>query len=254
MWTKANVLIGFCSARAITCILRIASTYEPHNINLLIATQVFVQAGVIPIYIANLFFSQRIVRATHPHLGWGKIFNTFFFAGLFLILATLLIVIVALVQTFFTRDQSILQMDRDIMLSGVTIFVVTAAMPIVVTLLAVLTPGRAKYEDFGTKGLWGKVSVLMIGSGLIFVGSLYRCVVLWEPLVPVNQPLPGYLNRAAFYIVNFTVEVIVIGIYVFRRVDLRFYAPEGSLRCRGYEKARQLDAQKELKQLDEAKV
>lgn len=244
--------LGFCSARAITCILRIASTYQHHNINLLIATQVFVQAGVIPIYIANLFFSQRIVRATHPHLGWGKWFNAFFFSGLFIILATLLIVIVALVQTFFTRDRDILQMDRNIMLSGVTIFVVTAAMPILVTLGAILIPGQAAYEDFGTKGLSGKVSVLLLGSGLIFIGSLYRCVALWQPLVPVNEPLPGYLNRAAFYTVNFTVEVVVVLMYDLRRVDQRFYAPEGSLKCRSYEKARRLNEQQQVE--EEAKV
>jgi hypothetical protein len=204
---------------------------------------------VIPLYIANLFFSQRIVRGTHPRLGWSNPFNAVFFAGLFLILATLLVVIVALVQSFFTLDDDIHHVDRDIMLSGVTIFVVTAAAPILVTLLAICTRANAEYQDFGTHGLRGKVSILMLGSSLVFIGALYRCVALWEPLVPINQPLPGYLNRAAFYTVNFTVEVVVVAVYVVGRVDQRFYAPEGSLRCRGYEKARRLNEEKKVEEV-----
>lgn len=140
------------------------------------------------------------------------------------------------------------------MLTGSTIFVVTAAMPIIVTLMAVLIPGKAPYEDFGTRGLGGKVNVLLVASSLIFVGALYRCAVLFQPPVSVREPLPGYFGRAPFYIVNFTIEVLVVMMYLLRRVDQRFYAPEGSLKCRGYEKARQMNAEREAAQVEETKV
>src|ERR1700685_324481 len=53
------LLTGFCMARVATLVLRISWANRPHNVRLAIAAQIFVNAGVLIIYIVNLILAQR---------------------------------------------------------------------------------------------------------------------------------------------------------------------------------------------------
>src|SRR5215469_3990550 len=95
-------LVGFCMARIVTCIMRIASVAKPSNINLAIAALVFNNAGVIILYIVNLIFAQRLIRAQHPSFGWTRPFSLLFHCLYALIILTISMVIVVGVQMLFT--------------------------------------------------------------------------------------------------------------------------------------------------------
>lgn len=46
--------------------------------------------------------------------------------------------------------------------------------------------------------------------------------------------MPGYFNKAAFYIANFGVEVLTVYLYALVRVDMRFHVPNGSSKRKSY--------------------
>ncbi|RSL51009.1 hypothetical protein CEP54_011641 [Fusarium duplospermum] len=62
------ILFGFSLTRVLACSLRIVVGSKPHQVNTVITSQVFNSAGIVMIFVINLFFSQRILRAYHPRL------------------------------------------------------------------------------------------------------------------------------------------------------------------------------------------
>lgn len=221
-------LFAFCMSRVVTCILRIASTSLPRNLQLAIAAQIFVAAGVLIIFIINLLWSQRVVRSLHPHIGWHHL-STMFIRTLYgLIGLTLIVVITATVQSFYTLNPRTRTIDRALQLYGVTLLAVISTLPIPVIFLALLVPRRSQHDMFGAGRLGTKIVVLLTGSTLLCLGAWFRCGTAWQKPVPRNQPLPAYYSKACFYIFNFTVEILTVYLYAIMRVDLRFHIPDGA--------------------------
>lgn len=223
-------------ARIVTCIMRIASIAIPKNLNINIAALVFTNAGVIILYIVNLLFAQRLFRAQHPRVGWSRIVSYSFRALYYIVVITIIMLITVVVQSLFTLNTNTHRIDRDIQLTGLTIFTVISFLPILITVAILLIPrqnGR-RPDKFG-HGRWReKIVVLLTASFLICWGVCYKCGTLWMKPVPRTEPMPRYFNRAAFYIANFTVEIIVVFLYAIVRVDLRFWVPNGASKRRHY--------------------
>jgi len=215
-------------ARIVTTSLRIASVSLPGNVRLALAAQIFVAAGVLVIFIVNLIWSQRILRAHHPTIGWHKSISIVFTALYVLIVATLIILITATVQSFYTLRPRTRTIDRALQLYGSTFYAIISFLPIVIVALALVIPRSAPLEKFGHGRHRTKVIVLLIGSTLLCLGASFRTGTSWKHPVPLRQPEPGYFSKACFYIFNFGVETIVVYMYAIMRVDLRFWVPDGS--------------------------
>ncbi|KAK8211976.1 hypothetical protein IWZ01DRAFT_569381 [Phyllosticta capitalensis] len=222
------MLFAFCMCRVLTCILRIAWAKQPKNIKLGIAAQIFVAAGVLLIFIINLLFTQRLIRARHPKLGWSKPFSALFKVNYFIIICSLIMVITVTVQSFYTQNKNTHRIDRDIQLYTATYFAFVSFLPIPVTILGLLAPRKTRLEKFGSGRFRTKVTLLLLASFLLCLGACYRCGTAWKTPVSVRQPLPAYFSKACFYIFNFTVEIIVVFLYIILRIDLRFYIPDGA--------------------------
>jgi hypothetical protein len=215
-------------ARIVTCIMRIASLKLPLNFRIAIAAQVFVSAGVVILYIVNLIFAQRIMRASHPHFGWHTALNTAFKALYALIIVTIAMVIVVGVQSFYTLNANIRRIDRDVQLYGLTFFAVVAFIPLPLVLGGLVIPRRHKLDKFG-HGRWrSKVRILLLASLLVTLGAAYRAGTTWKTPVPRTLPMPAYFNKGAFYTIDFGVEIIVVYMYAILRVDRRFHIPDGA--------------------------
>lgn len=208
--------------------MRIAAICKPHNISLSIAASVFVAAGVLLIFIINLLFTQRLIRATHPTLGWNKAFSLVLRLLYVLIGLTISMVITCTVQSFYTLRLRTRQIDRDFQLCGSTFFAIVSFLPIPMVVLALILPQKAHVEKFGRGRFRTKIFVLLTASGTICLGAAFRCGTAWKTPVPRTQPLPAYYSRACFYIFNFVVEIIVVYLYALLRVDLRFHIPDGA--------------------------
>jgi hypothetical protein len=215
-------------ARITTCILRIASVCLPHNIRLAIAAQIFIAAGVLLIFVINLIWSQRLVRSLHPKFGWHRGPSIFLRSLYVLIVFTLIILITATVQSFYTLRQRTKTIDRDLQLYGSTVFAIISFLPIPIVSVSLILAVPGTHERFGNGRLRTKIAILLAGATLLCLGASYRCGTSWLTPVPMSKPLPPYFHKAAFYIFNFGVEIITVYLYATMRVDLRFHIPDGA--------------------------
>jgi NADH:ubiquinone oxidoreductase subunit 6 (subunit J) len=190
---STNCTPGFCSVRIVTMTLRIAWVFYPRNISLGIAAQIFVYVGSIILYIVNWFFAQRIVRAQHPRFGWSKPYRIIFRAAIGCLILCLFMLIVAAVQQFFTENNTILRIDRDLQLAGQTYFAAFCFAPILAVTLSLIFP-RQGTERFGAGRLRNNISILLVAACVIFFGQIFRCVTTWLPPKPLRNA-QGYVVR-----------------------------------------------------------
>ncbi|KAF2708794.1 hypothetical protein K504DRAFT_534372 [Pleomassaria siparia CBS 279.74] len=246
------LLCGFCISGVMTTILRIASISTPTNIHLAIAAPIFVASGVVLIFVINLVWAQRIVRSFHPRVGWHPATSIILKVLIVCIIFTLIIVITARVQSFYTLQPRTKKVVRDLQIFGTLFLAIISFLPIPITILAVVCgtswplaqfrsnaltdgvmvtvalPQKSPPDKFGHGRLRSKILILLTGSTLLCLGATYRCGTLWLPPVPRSQPLPSYFHRASFYIFNFVAEILTVYLYAIVRVDLMFHVPDGS--------------------------
>lgn len=213
--------------------MRIAWSCYPRNIGLGIAAQVFVYVGTIILYLCNWFFTQRVVRAQHPRLGWSAPYRIIHRVSIVLLIIALLMIVVSSIQQFFTLDTTILRVDHNFQLAAFTYFAIFTLAPFVLLFVSFVIP-RKGTEKFGAGRLRNAITVLFIGSLILAIGQCFRSVTAWLPQIPLRNaqgqpnPVPWYLTRACFYVFNFLTEILVVMLYAIMRVDLRFYVPDGA--------------------------
>jgi hypothetical protein len=218
---------GFCMARIVTMIMRIVAACYPHDVQVAIAAQIFVSAGVLILFLINLIFAQRILRAAHPHFGWHRALSITFKVLYALIAAMLVMVITATVQSYYTLNPNTLKIDRDLQLTAGTYLMVVAFLPIPMTVLGLIVPRKTRVEKFGS-GRWRtKVQILLASATLLTLGAAFRAGTNFKNPRPANDPA-WYQAKWCFYFFNFTVEIVVVYLYALVRVDRRFHIPNGS--------------------------
>jgi hypothetical protein len=215
-------------SRIVTCTLRIASICLPTDLSLTIAATIFVAAGVLIVFIVNLIFAQRILRAYHPTIGWHRAIKIIYIVLYVMIALTLVVTITSVVQNFYTLRPRTKFIDRALLLYGQTFFAVVSSLPILIVGLALALPHRTRPEKFGAGKMSIKITVLLAGSTLATLGAWYRCGTSWQTPILQSQPMPAYFAKAAFYVFNFGVEILILYFYALMRVDIRFHVPNGA--------------------------
>jgi hypothetical protein len=199
----------------------------PDDTQISIAAAIFVPIGVLLLFFVNLIFAQRILRATHPRIGWHQATSAAFKVSYGLIIIMLAMVITATVDNFFVLSPSAHRTVRDLMIASVTYFLLLSFFPIPIVLFSVLLPRKTSVERFGS-GRWRtKVAVLLTSSGLLCLGASYRAATTFKNPRPKDSPA-WFDKKWCFYFFNFTLETIVIYLYLLLRVDRRFHVPNGS--------------------------
>ena len=233
----SGMIFGFCMARTVTMIMRISWACRPMNIRIAIASMVFTAAGVVLLFVVNLLFAQRILRAQHPNAGWHKIIHFAFLGVYALIILTLIMLITTVVQQFYTLNANTHRIDRAVILYGGTMYAVISFLPIPLLLLSLAIPRRTPLQKFGEGRFRHKVAILLLASTLLCLGASFRAGTNYLPPHPRSDP-PAYYSRACFYIFNFVVEILVVYLYVLVRVDRRFWIPNGSHAAGDYLRAK----------------
>lgn len=235
----SGALFGFCMSRIATTTLRLVWGTYPTNIRVAIAANIFVNAGVIILIILNLIFAQRILRASHPRLGWTRTIHFVFLAYYASMILNIGMVIVAIIQQSYTLNANILQIDHDLLLTGGTYSAVASFMPLPILILSTLTrhirprsKPAARVEKFGEGRFRTKLIILLVSASLICIGAVFRTTTAYFPR-PATDPA-WYHSKACFYCFNFTIEIIVIYLYALLRIDRRFHIPNGSKRAGDY--------------------
>ncbi|KAI5463261.1 hypothetical protein BGZ63DRAFT_380952 [Mariannaea sp. PMI_226] len=220
------LLFGFCMARIMANVLRIAWASNLTNIKLAIAAQVFVNAGVILLFVVNLIFSQRILRAYHHRIGWSKPGTLVFRFLYFSILANLIMIITAVVYSFYTIDPTTRLELRKVQLTSITYLAILAFLPIPIVALCLALPRKTPMDKFGQGRMRTKVRLLLFTSTLLTLGAGFRAGVAYQ-IRPATDPA-WYHHKACFYVFNYVIELIVVYTYALSRFDKRFHIPDGS--------------------------
>lgn len=222
---------GFCMARTLTCALRISWAYNNDNVQLGIAASIFVAAGVLILFILNLLFAQRCLRAAHPAFGWNPIVGKVFLFFYVLIIGVLIMVITATIYLHYTLDMHKLGQCRDILLVGGTYMAWFSFLPFPVLALTLFLPRRSSSfpaEEIGTTGSFNS-KLLIVGTAalLLCAGASFRDATNFLPQRLASNP-HTIQNKPCFYIFNFTVEILVLYMFLITRIDRRFWVPNGS--------------------------
>ncbi|RHZ50379.1 uncharacterized protein CDV56_103508 [Aspergillus thermomutatus] len=187
-----------CMSRIIANIIRISWACRVTNIRIAIAAQIFVAAGVLLMFILNLIFAQRMVRAVYPKVGC-------------LVVVNIIAVITTVVQSMYTLNKNTQRIDRDIQLYCLTYFAIISFLPLPLVLLVVLSPNRKRIEQFGSGSWIAKVLLVILVGSLLCLGASFRAG-----------------TKPCFYIFDFGIDILVVAIFLFGRIDQLFWVPNGS--------------------------
>lgn len=183
-------------------------------------------AGVLLIFIINLIFVQRIMRASHPDWAWSKWFSLLFKVYYGSIVVLLIALITTTVQSFYTLNPHTRSIDRTVQLVGTTYFAAAAFLPLPLLAINFALPRPAPMEKFGHGRLRTKVAALVFSSVILTFGAAFRAGIAY---VPRPQAHPAwYHSKAVFYCINFVIEIIIVFLYAVVRVDKRFHVPNGA--------------------------
>lgn len=224
------LLFGFSMARITTLALRMVWATRPASVNIAIAASILVQAGVLLLFVVNLVFAQRVVRSYRPVLGWSRALALAFGFLYFCVLAMLVMVVTATVDSFFTLNARARRIDRDIQLFVGTYLAALAFLPVPVTVLAVAAPRpvpRERPEKFGQGSHRAKIWLLLFTATVLALGAGFRIGVSFTTPRPASDPA-WFHSKACFYCFNFVIELVVVYTYVVSRFDRRFHVPDGS--------------------------
>ncbi|KFY33039.1 hypothetical protein V495_08491 [Pseudogymnoascus sp. VKM F-4514 (FW-929)] len=234
----SGMMFGFCMARITTLVLRIAWANRPVNIRLAIASQIFVNAGVLLAYIINLILAQRILRATQPKIGWNPIVRATYKALYFSIGGALIMVITSVVLSLYTLDMQTRQACRDVQLTAITYLFVFTCLPIFHLAAAFLLPKSKDAETFGEGSMRSKVIILTASTLLCMLIAGFKTGVSWSPPRPIQHPA-WFDSKACFYVFNFMLEIFILAVLTFSRIDKRFFVPNGCNQAGDYTRLRE---------------
>ncbi|KAI1367262.1 hypothetical protein F5Y08DRAFT_326872 [Xylaria arbuscula] len=224
----SGALFGFSMSRIITFILRIVWALHQHNVRLAITANIFVNAGVLVVYVVNLIFAQRILRSRQPTLGWHPIISTIlkvFYGG---VGVSLILVIYSVVQGAYTLDPNLLRITRDIQLAATTYLLVFTTLPIWLQVAAhFVLPKSADAEKFGYGSHRAKVAINVLSTCICITIAGFKAGTAWQTPRPVTNPA-WYHSKPTFYVFSFVLELLVLAILVLSRIDKRFHIPNGS--------------------------
>lgn len=221
------LLFGFSMARIVANVMRIVWAAKPKDAQIAIAAGVFTNAGVIILFIINLILVQRVLRAYHPTFGWGKAATMFFRFLYFSIGAALIMVIVAVVYSFYTLDMAAKQKIRDVQLFAVVYLAVLAFIPIPIAILALVWPKSEPADPFGRGASLGrKAGMIIFTATLLTLGAAFRAGTAFY-VRPASNPA-WFHSKACFYCFIYLVEIISAFTYALGRFDRLFHIPDGS--------------------------
>ncbi|KAK7739836.1 hypothetical protein SLS62_011186 [Diatrype stigma] len=237
----SGVMFGFSMARITTLVLRVAwAAVRPASVRLALAAGIFVNAGVLLLYVVDLLFALRVLRARRPRLGWHPLLRAACVAAYAAVVAALVMVIVAVVLAAYTTSDHVHRVCRALQLAASTFFLVFAAAPLAVLAAATFLPRRAaegggdeeeeeeQEETFGTRGsMRAKTLIVALTGVLCVVISGFKTGVAWTAPRPAADPA-WYHSKPAFYIFVFTLEILTVAFLTALRVDQRFWIPDGS--------------------------
>ncbi|KAJ5087588.1 hypothetical protein N7456_011204 [Penicillium angulare] len=212
--------IGYSMSRVIARVLRIVTTAKPENLNVTVAYTIFLNIGVVFMYLLNLVLCRRILRSNHPTVGSHHIGSIIFWGLCILIILTVVMILTVIIQSFFTLNIKTHLIDRDIQLYALTLFAVISSIPLPVAFLALISTNVGGESNlFRYRNPISRAALLLFVTFFVCLGATYRCATTWLEPVSLKRPEPDYMNLGCFYVFYFAIDFIVIFAHAVGRVD-----------------------------------
>ncbi|KAI6875851.1 hypothetical protein KC323_g308 [Hortaea werneckii] len=147
-------MFGFCMSRIATCSVRIAWAAHPTNANLAIAATIFAAVGILIVFVIVLLLAQRILRATHPKLGWSRTLSGSLKATYFGLFIAIVLVIAFTILNYFTLDSNLRNIAMWIQRAGILYMLGFNLIGPVLVLLSLILPCPTEFttpDNFGVK-------------------------------------------------------------------------------------------------------
>lgn len=224
------MVMGFCFSRVVTMCLRIAWTANVTIKNLAIAANVFVNGGVLLIYVINLIFLHRYILQIFPSIPTnGKhLFNLIAHAYMLSVVPLLVLVIAPGVQLFLTTDPDIIVTDRTILRFAqcyLTVFVAVQVATVVVVWVYYFLKSR-KASGMSGKEVTIRASIIFfVGSLLLWIQAIKTRQTFYTPTPQTPHNPPWFLQRPILYAGLFLPEILCVLIYSVTNIRLRFLKP-----------------------------
>jgi hypothetical protein len=163
----------------------------------------------------NLAYAHRIIRGQHPVLG---LIATAGFAVLyFLMLFAICVLLAGVGQPYFTLDPLILYNDRAFRIYAWSFFAVVSLLPIIFVAISSCLPSRRREA-----GTYMQAWLLAVGTILVALQVWYVAGVEWVWPVSRFLPIPDWMTRSWYYIMIWTIDVLIIFLYAAARGPSRF--------------------------------
>lgn len=214
-------------ARNLTFILRIVWATQLDNASLIIAAQIFSAAGVLVAYIVVLLLALRIFRATQPELGWNRVLHKGLMVSYFSLLGSLLLVISFTITSFYTLDTGLKTIAMWFQRASILYMLLFNLGSLALLSLSIFLPPSSNSENFGTGSMRAKIIIVSIGLFLCLFIIGFRFGTGWADPRPVSNPA-WYHSKAAFYVIQFGLELPIIYGALITRFDKMFWVPNGS--------------------------
>lgn len=234
IFITSGALFGFSMARILTLCLRIGTATHPSNVSLAIAANIFVNAGILIVYVVNVVLALRILRARQPWLGWSRAVRVFARVLYVLIFVALVILITFVVISFYTLSPSLKQACRDAQLAGLTYFFIFTLVPYGILALTYALKPAPNAQNFGTGSMLAKTLIILTSTSFCVLNSGFKTGANWESPRPITDPA-WYQKKPAFYIFLFVIEIIIVYFFIIMRIDRRFFVPNGSSKRKSFE-------------------
>jgi hypothetical protein len=205
----------FCLFAMVALILRIASTLNGFNGQIYIASQMFISTLEVILIFTNLAYTHQIIRTQHGH---GIISTLVFITVYFFLFLAWAMQLGGLGATFFTLDSYLRYVDYNLQIWATTFYAVVSLLPICFVAISSCIPGRHRRRS---ASLYLSIWVLLIGSLLVALQAWYIAGVFWVGRVNRFLPKPSYMTRAWYYTIIWTIDIIIVFLYMFGRVDRR---------------------------------
>lgn len=225
-----GLLFGFAMSRILANVMRLVWATQPTNIDVSLVASVFLNAGILLVYVLNNLLAWRLVRSAAPRTGWHpvvRIGNKVMLWGVLTLIVPLIVIIVLRVKqptlAHITTASTVVSRLAQ------TYFLIIALSPFPLIALAVAkAKGGSSISDPMGTGPWSvKVGLLVLTTALAAVEAGFRCGTAWTHAPPASSPA-WWDAKPAFYCFNFTMDVLLLVAFLIGRIDQRFHVPNGS--------------------------
>lgn len=241
-----GMLFGFAMSRIAANTLRLVWATRPTNADVSLVASVFLNAGIVLIYIINNLLAWRIVRSAIPHFGWNRAVRIVNRVMLWMILALILPLIVIIILRVKRPDLAHIKTASTVVgRLAQTYFLIIAIEPAFLLIFSYIKSRNGPKDSFG-KGSWNsKIIVLGISTVFAIIEAGFRCGTTWTPAPLASDPA-WWDHKAAFYCFNFGVDILILTTLLVGRIDRRFYVPDKAEGVGSYSRAISLDARSDL--------